>query len=357
MIRMQMRLRLSPLAMLLLAACSMPGSVAGPTPAVERAPSLDQHTKTYLYVGTLDHTAKNFLVYPIYGSKPVRGFSLYWGVASMAIDRWGDIYTSNGFPTGGSITAFTPGGRTILLRMVVYPVFALGFDRLGYLYAAAVGVGEYRPRSTKYIRSLGKDVHNPDAVAADTSRKVYVASNSNSSSGLGKGSIEVFPPHGERLLRKITDGIHTPVALAFDASGNLYVANCPRCYGGSDRGFVTEYAPGSSTPSRTLNDGTELPDALAVGRNGQLFVANYPSYEIGNKQKSSVAVFAPTGTKPSLKITDGIDGPVSLAVRDDGALYVANRAASTVTVYAPNSTRLLRTIQVNGVSEIAIGKE
>lgn len=346
--------------MLFLTACAaapVPGSVAGAAVAPEHATFADQKMKTFLYVGTLGGSAENFRVYPIDGSKPVREFSLYWGVAAMAIDRWGDIYTSNGFPSGGSITAFTPGGRSIFLTIYVYPVNALAFDRSGNLYAAAVGVGEYRPRSDKLIRGLGEGVHNPDAVAADASGNVYIASDSSSSSGLGKGSIEVFPPHGEQLLRKIKRGIHTPVALAFDASGNLYVANCPGCYGAKSKGSVTEYAQGSGTPLRTLTNGVNTPKALAIGANGVLFVANYP-YVIGKTKPASVTVYAPTGTKPSLKITDGIKAPISLAVDDDdGELYVANRCAGTITVYAPNSTQVLRTITVVGPSQIAIGKD
>lgn len=329
----------------------------GPAIAPKRAPYSGKKSNTFLYVGTLDHLAKNFRVYPIDGSKPVREFKLYWGVASMAIDRWGDIYTTNGFPTGGSITAFTPGGRSILLSWIAYPVNALGFDRLGHLYAAAIGVGEFRPRSDELIRGLDEGVHNPDAVAADAAGNVYIASDSNTSSGLGRGSIEVFPPRGKTLLRKIKVGIHTPFALAFDASGNLYVANCPSCYDEKSKGSVTEYAPGSVTPSRTLTDGINTPVALAIGPNGELFVANNP-YVIGKTNYTSVAAYAPTGTKPSLRITDGIKAPVSLAVdNDDGQLYVANRGAGTITVYAPNSTRVLRSIAVKGPQQIAIGKD
>ena len=157
-------------------------------------------SKTFLFVGILGGGPKaNFLVYPIDALKPLRKFDVYLGVAAMAIDRWGDIYTTNGFPSGGSITAFTPGGHSVLLSFIAYPVNALAFDRRGHLYAASVGVGEYRPRSSKLIRGLGEGIHNPDALAVDGSRNVYVASDSNSSSGLGKGSIEVFPPHGKQL--------------------------------------------------------------------------------------------------------------------------------------------------------------
>lgn len=316
-----------------------------------------QKSKTFLYVGILSGRSKaNFLVYAIDGSKPVRKFDLYWGVQAMAIDRWGDIYTTNGFPTGGSITAFTPGGRSVLLSFIAYPVNALAFDRLGHLYAASVGVAEYRPRSRKVIRGLGEGIHNPDAVAVDGSGNVYVASDSSSSSGLGKGSIEIFPPHGEQPLRKIERGIDTPVALTFDTSGNLYVANCPRCYHGGLAGSVTEYAPGSGRPMRTLRDGINTPDALAVGPNNVLFVANRPE-PIGKTVPTTVTVYAATGRKTTATITDGIKNPVSLAVDDDGDLYVANRGAGTVTVYAPNEVQPLRTITAEGVNQIAIGKE
>lgn len=346
-------------AAVLFAACG--GSQLPPgapsTIRADRVVSTHEKTETYLYVGILGGRSKaNFLVYAIDGSKPIRRFDLYWGVTSMAIDRWGDVYTTNGFPTGGSITAFTPGGRSVLLTFIAYPVSGLGFDRFGHLYATSVGVVEYRPRSSKIIRGFGKDVHNPDAVATDGSGNVYVASNSNSSSGLGKGSIEVFPPHGNQPIREIRRGIDTPVALAFDQSGNLYVGNCPGCYEGTSKGSVTEYAPGSRRPLRTLRDGINTPDALAVGANGMIYVANYPQV-IGKPNHPSVTAYAATGTKPILKITDGIKNPTSLAVDADGDLYVANRGNGTVTVYAPGKVRPLRTIEVEGVNQLAIGKD
>lgn len=119
---------------------------------------------------------------------------------------------------------------------------------------------------------------------------------------------------------------------------------------------MTEYAPGSGTPLRTLKDGVDTPDALAVGTNGTLFVANCPEV-IGKPNHTSVTVYAATGTKHSEKITDGIDNPVSLAVDDDGELYVANRGAGTITVYAPNSRRVLRTISVKSPNAIALGND
>ena len=192
----------SSVAAAMLAGCGGPQSPIGPQGAMpqSRATLAGQKSKTFLYVGILGGGRKaNFLVYPIDALKPLRKFDVYWGVAAMAIDRWGDIYTTNGFPSGGSITAFTPGGRSVLLSFIAYPVNALAFDRRGHLYAASVGVGEYRPRSSKLIRGLGEGIDNPDALAVDGSGNVYVASDSNSSSGLGKGSIEVFPPHGKQL--------------------------------------------------------------------------------------------------------------------------------------------------------------
>jgi sugar lactone lactonase YvrE len=331
-----------------------------PQPLVPpQAATFADKAKTYLYVGTSQGSASKFLVYPIDGSKPLREFDRSWDVQAMAIDRWGDIYTSDGFSSGGMITAYTPGGRSVFLTIYADIVNAVAFDRSGNLYAAAVGVAEYRPRSVKVIRRLGAGVENPDALAVDASGNVYVSSDSTTSSGLGRGSIEIFPPHGEQPLRAITDGIHTPVALAFDLSGNLYVANCPACYGGKAKGSVTEYAPGSGTPLRTLNHGVDVPYALAVGTDGTLFVANFPSYKIGDERKSFVAAYTPGSTKPSLKITDGIANPVSLAVSDDDELYVANRGTATITVYAPKSARLLRTIALTakGPSEIGIGKD
>ena len=72
------------------------------------------------------------------------------------------------------------------------------------------------------------------------------------------------------------------------------------------------------------------------GSNPNLYVLN-----LGN---STVTVYAKNGTKVLRTISQGMHNPNALLFGSAGYLYVANGGNSTVTEYAPGSTKVLRTI-------------
>jgi sugar lactone lactonase YvrE len=313
-------------------------------------------SKAYLYLGNSYGSGSTFVVYPLHGSKPLREITRSWGVYAMAIDSWGDVYTTDGNPDSGTITAYTPGGENVLLTIYVDAAQALAFDGSGNLFAALpVGIVEFAARRTKRLRSFGgKDATDGEALAFDRSGNLYLASVK------AHGSIAVYAPGKNDPFRRITDGIRTPVALSFDKSGDLFAANCPGCYAEKGRGFVSEYAPGSSKPQRVLRKGIETPDALAVGRGGLLFVANDPSLRPGVVKPGWISVFASSGTSPVRKITKGIKGVRSLTVDAEGYLYVESSWTNeqAILVFTPDGSRLVRKITdgVKSPSAVAVGK-
>jgi|HubBroStandDraft_6_1064221.scaffolds.fasta_scaffold29627_4 hypothetical protein len=354
---------LSIVAVVLLAACSsfVPDGVSAPARQLEGlGPSCHSHGKEYLYLGSELGSASQFIVYPVNGSKPIRELGRSWGVYAMAIDRWGDIYTADGLPSGGEITAYTAAGCAVLLTIDIDFATGLAFDVSGNLYVAAGGgVVEYKARSRKRLRAIGDGINNPYSVAVDSFGNLYVALLEGS--GSGDGVIEIYAPGESQPFRSITTGIHTPVAMLFDQSGDLYVANCPACFAAKGDGSVTEYPPGSGTPMRVLKRQINTPDALASGQNATLFVASNPSLKSGVMKPGWVSVYGPTGTAPIRKITKKVKGVRSLAVSADGDLYVESAWShkSDILVFTPDGARLVRTITdgVSGPNLIAVGRE
>jgi hypothetical protein len=311
-------------------------------------------TKWFLYVGIQNAIGETqFEVYPLGARKPVREYGGTLGPVTMVLDPWNDIYTTDNNPSGGRITAYTPGGRSVLLGIDGYPSRGLAFDAKGNLYATWLGgfVAKYAPRSTKQIRTIKA---SGDALAVDSKGNLYVGQLGGSGS---HAAVLVFPRGAKKPTRTITTGIHVPVALLVDKSNDLYVANCNHCYYRPGSGSVTEYAYGNSTPLRTITDGIDSPMAMALGTSGLLFVANYGFFGSG-----SVTVYS-SGTAPVRRITAGIRNPDALAVGPNGYLYVANCASSkgrdSITAYTPDGSRLVLRI-TDGASRcplsIAIGK-
>jgi hypothetical protein len=311
--------------------------------------------KWFLYVGL--QNARSLDVYHLHGNKPIRKFSGTLGPVTIALDPWSDVYTTDNNPSGGLITAYTPGARSQLLQIGLYDwCRGLAFDPEGNLYAGCYGsVRVYAARSTELIRTLRQPGVN-EALAFDSKGNLYVAGLEGSGP---QAQVEVFPPGAKKPARTITKGIQYPSTLLVDKSNDLFVANCGFiCYfSGGRSGSITEYAYGSGTPLRTITDGIDSPQAMAFGKNGLLFVANY-----GYVKKGSVTVYS-SGTTPLRTITAGIRNPDALAIGPSGDVYVANYAYAkghdSITVYIPDGSQLVRTIpeQLSGPLSLGIGNE
>jgi sugar lactone lactonase YvrE len=267
---------------------------------------------------------------------------------SLALDPLGILYVLN----LQNVTVYKNAGRKLLrvLTRDVRSPYGLALDHHGNLYVQG-------PRSVHvYVNGRERNVHTirvvGDTIALDAADNLYVGTQAN--------TVNVYAPGSRTPSRIISDGISYPTGFAFDAAGDLYVANVfggtQYCGRNSTAGWVTAYAPGATSPFLTITaqQGICNPFRLAFDDAGDLYVANGPP---GSEHASNVTVYAPSSSTLQRTITDGVDGPWALALDHAGNLYVANASASTVTVYAAGGTTLLKTIS-NGVAypeSIAIG--
>jgi|SRR5579863_995522 len=310
----------------------------------------------FLYLGNMEGSASKFKVYRLGGSRPIRSFSRSWNVYAMAIDPWNDVYTTNSFVSDTEITAYTPGGKAVLVNIDsgFGAPLGLAFDRHGNLWIAdTVNIEEYAARSAKLLRIV--KVRGCYSLAIDSSDNLYAACGGNDR----KNEIDVFAPRARSPFRAITRGIDRPRALMFDRSGNLFVANCSPCssYGKKHGGSITVYPPGSGVPLRVITNGIDWPVAMAFDGDGKLAVANSPWLENG-----WVTVYG-SGSHPTHTITKGILSPNAITADPAGNVYVSNLPVAggkdfSVTVYNARGS-LLRTI-TDGVkvpTALAIGPD
>ena len=201
----------------------------------------------------------------------------------------------------------------------------------------------YAPGSKSVLRTISQGLNDPGALAFDGSGNLYVAN-------ITGNAVTVYAMGGSSLIETISQGVLRPDALAFDSSGDLYVANSFTKADGFGR-TVTVYAPGSTKLLRTITKGVCYPIALAFDSSGNLYVAD--EFQLAPKCKGtrdpstgSVTVYAPGSETVLRTIKKGLSypGPFALVFDASGNLYVANEGGNTVPVYAPGSTKVLRTI-------------
>ena len=122
-------------AVALLAGCG--GSQPPIGAPVAMPQSHNQRAKSFLYVGNAFGSGSTFVVYLLGGSKPLRQIKRDWNVYAIAIDPWGDVYTTDDrMPSWrpGSSPTHAAAARKALLAINDDADSPLAFDGSGNLY-------------------------------------------------------------------------------------------------------------------------------------------------------------------------------------------------------------------------------
>lgn len=165
------------------------------------------------------------------------------------------------------------------------------------------------------------------------------------------GDVTVYGPGLHRVARRIKEKQLYPMSIGLDTSGTLYVLDESAGYGGGVT--VSEFDGGGTKRSRRIT-GLYWGVTLALDSIDDLYVANCNTcVDSGERGQTgtpdSVTVYAPHSTSLLRTITQGVDVPNSMAIDAAGDLYVANLGPATtprpsLTVYAAGSTSLLRKV-------------
>lgn len=160
----------------------------------------------------------------------------------------------------------------------------------------------------------------------------------------GNNSINMYPPGKINVSDRITNGVYDSRAFVFDASGNLYAAYYGEAH--TARSSVTEYT--GHYPARVIHKGVGYAVALALDQQDNVYVANTDG-------GGSVTVYAPGSVEVLRTILQGVVVPVALIFDAAENLYVANLGnPSSVTVYAPGSGDVMMTISDHVSAPVAL---
>lgn len=114
-------------------------------------------------------------------------------------------------------------------------------------------------------------------------------------------------------------------------------------------GFPSSLNAKNPNPIRTFNDGTVRPYGMWVDTHGNLWVANIPQ----GAPSTGVFAYHPGASHPFRHLTDQLVDPTHVAVGADGTVYVNQDECNgkfhsgCITVFAPGSNRVSRTIDLN----------
>ena len=285
------------------------------------------------------------------------------GAIRVAASGAATIFSTNA--NGNTITEFPAGtfGNLVPAAAVAGPApglvspAAIAVDTAGNIYVANFasgpgGIGSitiYPPASSgnaspsAVIVGTNTLLAEPQGIALDNSRNIYVANLANLVTEYASGSNGNAAP-----IATITGALTqlaAPAGIALDSSGRIYVANL--IGGASSFGSVTVYAAGANgnaTPTAVIagsNTGLSAPQGIAVDAAGNLFVANLTG---GALQNGSITVYppgsngnvTPSATIAGAEIETLLLGPQGVAVDLAGNIYVVNTAGN-ISEYAPGS--------------------
>lgn len=235
---------------------------------------------------------------------------------ALAVDRLGYLYVAN---CGDGIEVYAPGGTTTVsvIKRRVRSACELAFDSSGKLFvvngdSVTMYAATKTPGRMKYVGIITAGVRLPRTLAFAPSGNLFVVNCRSCARNQGRrrDSVSVYSPGSTTPFYKITDGIWDPQAIAIDSTGRLYVASVPLTQRGRQPGWVSVYAPGSAKVLRKITQGVDEPWALAIDPSDNLYVANIGAPPAGN----SVTIYSSGGEKRLRAITEGVDGPAALAI-------------------------------------------
>jgi sugar lactone lactonase YvrE len=149
----------------------------------------------------------------------------------------------------------------------------------------------------------------------------------------------------ESCCESVTQGIDGPKQIVLDRLGNVYFDNI--------FGKITLYTSGAERLIRTISLGVKNPSAIALDRHDNLYVANQWS-----RNPQNITVYSNGGAH--FVRTMYLPAAASdMAFDATNNLLVASPNHNNVTVYAPNSDRVLRVIRdgVRSPQSVAISRE
>jgi DNA-binding beta-propeller fold protein YncE len=195
---------------------------------------------------------------------------------ALAVDRLGYLYVAN---CGDGIEVYAPGGTTLVsvIKRRVRSACALAFDSSGKLFVVNGGsvtmyAATKTPGRMKYVGRIAAGIRLPRVLAFAPSGNLFVANCRSCAHNLGRERdfVSVYAPGSSTLLYKITDGIWDPQAIAIDSTGRLYVASVPLTQKGRQPGWVSVYTPGGTKLLRKITRGIDEPWALAIDPSDRL---------------------------------------------------------------------------------------
>ena len=174
-------------------------------------------------------------------------------------------------------------------------------------------------------------LENPDAVAVDTTGKIYIAD-----SAANKVLVET-PTVDGYTETTIGSGLNTPQAIAIDVHGNVYIAD------NQNHRVVKETLSGGTYTQSVVGSGFLLPGGIAVDPAGDLFVTD--------SSLNTVVKETPSGsTYTQSTAISSLDYPIGIAIDGAGNLYIADLGNTRVLKETRNGSSYSQSVIGTGMS-------
>lgn len=266
----------------------------------------------------------------------------------FALDANGDVPPVERIIGKKTLLGFSQGIAVDAKHRVYATTVTSYTDETVTVYAAGA-YGNTEPIQTIAGPNTGLD--NPQKIAVDAKRNVYVANTANDGSPSGNNpSVTVYAAGANgnatpiRTIAGPNTGLTVPFGIALDDRRNIYVTN----YSPYSVLVFAAGANGNATPVRTIsgsNTGLSGPNGIAVDGSKNIYVANYDALDVTVYAAGSNGNVSPVRTIGGRK-TKLIE-PSGIAVDANGNMYVSDLAFwSWITVYAAGANGNVAPIQM-----------
>jgi sugar lactone lactonase YvrE len=187
----------------------------------------------------------------------------------------------------------------------------------GLMFTVTQAGTSYAP-ATLQTTLVSSGLNNPEGVAVDGSRNVYIADTGNQ-------AIKEWSAGAQQVSTLVSSGLDFPAGVAVDSQGNVYVAD-------EKNKAIETWAVSTGTVTSLVSTGIGSPVGVAVDRQGNVYFSD-AGYKTIDEWDAA--------TQQVIKLDTGLSLPTGVAVDAEGNVYFADQKNNAINEWSAATKQVI----------------